>query len=119
MKNDLETNQDTRHYLVTWCSEGLESVVPITDFEEQDVLTVLKGGKPEYRAAYILNMLTLRARFNPQRFYEIYSVNAVSGITGDDIKEMFEQSPQLAAETIRSCGKQLYSDRQHRKIIIS
>ena len=57
------------------------------------------------------NHLLLRARFNSQRHYEIYSVEATDGITAEDIREMFEASPQSAADTIRRLGHCMHSDR--------
>ena len=58
-----------------------------------------------------LHHLILRAKFNMQRAYEIYTVEATEGITADDIRDMFENSPQTAADTIRDRGNCLHSDR--------
>ena len=46
-----------------------------------------------------------------QRHYEIYIVEAVEGITKDDIREMFESNPQMAADTIRRLGTCFHSDK--------
>ena len=46
-----------------------------------------------------------------QRHYEIYLIAATDGITTDDIRAMFEVSPQTAADTIRRLGHCYYSDR--------
>ena len=58
-----------------------------------------------------LHHLILRAKFNMQRHYEIYTVEATEGISADDIRDMFEGSPQTAADTIRERGNCLHSDR--------
>lgn len=115
MNTNDTTIQPTRSYIVMWSCEGLEGIVPATDMEEQNVLAVLKGGKPSFNLSATVEMMKLRARYNPQRFYEIYAVDAVESISGDDIKEMFEQTPQMAADTIRRCGSKIYSDRQTSK----
>jgi hypothetical protein len=60
----------------------------------------------------------LRARYNSQRHYEIYIFDDVSLITKDDIVEMFEASPQTAADTIRRIGTVFHSDRQTEKAVI-
>ena len=66
-----------------------------------------------------LNHLMLRARYNPQRHYEIYQVQATDGITADDIRDMFEASPQTAADTIRRLGHCYFSDRvQEDRVVI-
>jgi hypothetical protein len=71
----------------------------------------LKGEQVSESAVPNYNHLLLRARFNSQRHYEIYSVEATDGITADDIREMFEANPQSAADTIRRRGHCLHSDR--------
>jgi hypothetical protein len=55
--------------------------------------------------------LLLRARVNSQRHYEVYTCEAVDGITAEDIRDMFDASPQSAADTIRRLGHCLHSDR--------
>jgi hypothetical protein len=60
----------------------------------------------------------LRAQFNTQRHYEIYVFEATKGITAEDIRDMFEASPQTAADTIRGIGTVFYSDRQTQKAAI-
>lgn len=58
-----------------------------------------------------LNALILRARYNPQRHYEIYTVDVDETITAKDMIDMFEEDPQGMADLIRDRGNQLYSDR--------
>jgi hypothetical protein len=43
---------------------------------------------------------------------------ATKGITTEDIRDMFDASPQTAADTIRRIGTQFYSDRQTQKAAI-
>lgn len=96
-------------FVVMWCCEGLEYVEDLTEIEHDITWAALQGktAKPLPN----LNHLTLRARYNSQRHYEIYFVEAVDGISKDDIAEMFEANPQYAAETIRRLGQKFYSDR--------
>jgi hypothetical protein len=74
----------------------------------------LKGEPVSESANPNYNHLLLRARYNSQRHYEIYSVEATDGITAEDIREMFETSPQSAADTIRRLGHCLHSDRSEK-----
>ena len=71
----------------------------------------LKGEPMSESAIPNYNHLLLRARFNSQRHYEIYSVEATDGITAEDIRTMFEADPQSAADTIRRLGHCMHSDR--------
>ena len=60
----------------------------------------------------------LRAQANSQRHYEIYLVSAEPGITAEDIREMFDNGPQTAADTCRRLGQMFYSDRATTKPVI-
>jgi hypothetical protein len=64
------------------------------------------------------NHIMLRARLNSHRHYEIYTCEAVDGITAEDIREMFEASPQSAADTIRRLGHCMHSDRAERHRVL-
>lgn len=98
-------------FLVMWCNQGLECVIDITQDEQRRVWEQLQGQLPSERTVPAIGQLILRARYNSQRHYEIYRVQAQAGITADDIRGMFESSPQSAAETIRQRGACLHSDR--------
>lgn len=104
-------------FLVMWCNEGLESVVDITADEQQRAWTALKGKTPVSQMPNVNHMI-LRARYNTQRHYEIYTVEATEGITADDIRDMFEGSPQTAADTIRERGNCLHSDRAEKNKVL-
>lgn len=99
-----------RAFIVVWCSEGLEWVEDITNREAANMWDVLKGEEPK-AFSHSLKMIVMRARLNPQRFYEIYSITAIDGIKKSDIIEMFNMDPQGAAKIIREKGHQIYSDR--------
>jgi hypothetical protein len=105
----------TNAYLVYWCEEGLESVIPITEYEHYDrdnTFRVLNNQEPMRNPLnqLIQNML-LRARVNSQRHYELYAVDCDASVSEADIEQMFEDDPQSAADLFRSRGHRLYSDR--------
>lgn len=99
----------THQFVVMWCNEGLEYVGDVTAEQGKKVWATLSN--EEHRGMPNLLHMRLRAQFNSQRHYEIYFVNAVDGITEDDIRQMFCASPQTAADTIRERGECFYSDR--------
>jgi hypothetical protein len=82
------------------------------------IVESLLGKESPRRALANPHHLRLRAQFNPQRHYEIYIVEATDGITEADIRDMFEASPQTAADTIRELGTVFYSDRATQKVAI-
>jgi hypothetical protein len=94
-----------------WCNQGLECCIDITEDQQQRMWERLKGQPLRETAVPNYNHLLLRARVNSQRHYEVYTCEATDGITAEDIKEMFETSPQTAADTIRRLGHCLHSDR--------
>jgi len=100
-------------FVVMWDCNGLEAVEQLPDPAET-TFALLKGTEPPKPQFNIMHW-RLRAQFNSQRHYEIYVFDTVKGITKDDIVEMFEASPQTAADTIRRIGTVFHSDRQTRQ----
>ena len=107
-------------FIIMWDCNGLEVCCDVTAAQQKTVWEKLRGELPSESGIPSLGHLLLRARYNPQRNYEIYTVEAVDGITADDIKEMFETDPQTAADTIRRIGNCFYNGRedQTRRVIV-
>jgi hypothetical protein len=116
-------------FIVSWDMTGLEAVVDITqelvlgELREKDILfDRLKDPDEKYENEHvrkvnsILQMMTLRARANPQRHYEIYSINTTSSIDKDTLEQLFNDNPQSAADLIRDRGTKLYSDRVNKRV---
>ena len=62
----------TNAYIFMWCNEGLDSLVPITQYEDQMLIDAVMHGKiVPSKVDYILSYMALRARFNSQRAYEM------------------------------------------------
>lgn len=112
----------TNAYLISWDMTGLEAVVPITQYEhvERDNTFRILKDEPVQRNPVdnIMQAMLLRARANHHRYYEIYAIDCVEEITEQDIRAMFERSPQTAAELIRERGHQLYSDRPNKSQVV-
>ena len=107
---DDEEAEDTRNgmFAIMWDCYGLEAVARCPD-PADTTFALLKGVEPP--AMPNINMWALRARFNPQRNYEISLITATPGITEDHIRDMFEADPQGSADTIRRIGQQYVSHR--------
>ena len=108
---DDEEAEDIRNgmFAIMWDCYGLEAVAKVPDPADK-TFALLKGVEPP--AMPNINMWALRARFNPQRNYEIYIITATPGIGEDDIRKMFEADPQNAADTIRRIGEKFVSHRE-------
>jgi len=113
-----EQDEDPRNsvFAIMWDCDGLEAVARVPN-PADTTFALLKGAEPP-RSPNI-NTWLLRARYNSQRHYEIYIITAVSGITEDDIRAMFEADPQTAADTIRRIGEKYYSDRRSTPVAIT
>ena len=100
-------------YLVSWDCNGLEYLVNLTDEEKSSVFKVLKGEKQSFNSwlQHTVSMMTMRARYNSQRHYEIYSFWVDRDIDEESLREMFDQDPQGTVDLIRVKGNKIYSDR--------
>ena len=101
----------SHQFLIMWDQLGLECCIDVTEDQQRRMWQKLKGEPVSESAIPNYQHLLLRARYNSQRHYEIYSVEATDGITAEDICEMFEADPQGAADTIRRLGHCMQSDR--------
>lgn len=101
-------------FLLSWDCQGIEAVLNVTDYEKEQVWAKLSDTDPPYRLRGLVQHLMLRARANPQRHYEIYTMTVEDGITEDEVREMFEQDPQGSADLVRDRGNVIYSDRVDR-----
>ena len=111
-------NYKEHQFLVMWDCNGLEYVADITADHQRVTWEKLQGRDSPRHAYANPNHLMLRARFNSQRHYEIYTFNAVEGIGEQDIRDMFDNNPQMAADTIRRVGHCMYSDRATQEVAI-
>lgn len=102
-------------FAIMWDCYGLEAVARVPD--PADHTFAVLANKPLPTMPNI-NMWELRARFNPQRNYEIYLITATPGIGEDDIRQMFERDPQGSAETIRRIGTKFASYRDTAERVI-
>jgi hypothetical protein len=105
----------TNAYLVYWCEEGLESIIPITQYEPLDAentFRILNNEEPVRNPLNtMIQHMLLRSRVNSQRHYELYAIDCDHSITKEDLEQMFKDTPQTAAELIRGRGHKLYGDR--------
>ena len=113
-------------FLAMWSSEGLECIFNLSEWKVKDDLweqskiwSTLKDEAHHPRELVPLQQMILRAKFNTQRFYEIYTFRTDPGIDEETVRELFETSPQFIVDFIRKNGTQVYSDRAtHPPVIV-
>lgn len=109
---------NTNIFLVVWDCYGLEYVENLTNLSKKQIWNILKDESKPKPLGNLIPQVILRARANPQRNYEIYTVSVDSSIVKSELIEMFENDPQGSAELIRERGNKLYSDRDTSKRVI-
>ena len=113
----------TNAFIFSWDQLGIEAIVPITQYEhhdKQNLIRILSEKSVERNPLdSIVRSLILRARYNPQRHYEIYAVDCDESMDEKFWREQWEEHPQATADLIRDRGHKLYSDRVTKKPVIS
>ena len=95
-------------WVLSWDQEGLEGVV--LAYDPQWLMDSLATGKmPNINS--VVTAMTLRARYNTHRHYEIYAINFDYEMTEEDIRNYFNENPQGFVDLIRERGHKMYSDR--------
>jgi hypothetical protein len=95
-------------FLAMWDCEGLECLFDITDMNHDMMVHKLQG--KDFKAPFNLSMLMMRARYNSQRQYEIYTFSVEGELSVEEMKALFDNSPQYFVDLIREKGHKLYSD---------
>ena len=104
-------------FLAMWDCNGLECLFDITDLEHDAMISGLKN--EAFKTPFNLTMMMMRARFNNQRSYEIYTFETEPDIDYDCIKDMFDNTPQTIVNAIRKNGNKIYSDYTAKEKVIS
>jgi len=120
------SRKKTNSFLVMWDMLGLECIYDVNqamfeveNWDKMCVWNTLKEEKTSKKPNPIpLQMMIMRARFNSQRSYEIYSFN--TSMTMNEVREIFEDDPQPIVEWIRENGNKIFSDyvKSERKLIV-
>ena len=109
----------TNAFIFSWDCEGIEAIIPITQYEKWDQENLMRLLKNENKLRNpldtIIQTLLMRARMNSQRHYEIYAVDCDNSMDEQFWREQWDRCPQETAELIRERGHKLYSDRRQRE----
>ena len=114
----MERSRSPHTLLIMWDNQGLEYCEDITKREQAQMWAELKGDTQSLGQYPSLNALVLRARFNSQRHYEIYTVTVDHTLTAEDMRDLFLDNPQAMADLVRERGRELYSDRARKAPVI-
>jgi hypothetical protein len=104
----------SRVYICMWDENGFETLKDCSSWERQALLDTL-AGKELSKPPVNLQAMTLRARFNPQRNYEIWTFNTDEDLDEDALWRYAETNPQALVDMIRDCGKKLYANEKNKE----
>ena len=105
----------TEHlYIAHWDCLGFESIIDITEHNQQAIWAELKGEQPKRLQA--VPLMVMRAKSNPQRFPEVWSFS--SEIDLDTLISFSKESPQELADLIRQRGVKVYVTQKSNKVVI-
>ena len=113
-----------KKWLAYWCNEGFEYLKDVTEYEhwdQQNLVEVLSDRRPQPNPVYqLINHMTMRARFNAQRHYELYAFSSTADLELEDLQSWADTDPQSLVNWIRGNGVKLYSDRdpKPRRVIV-
>ena len=107
-------------WLVSWDQLGLECLFNFTEYDKLKTWYQLSDKPLPSTVARPppLQVLLLRARYNAQRHYEIYTFTADTNITYEDLKLLFDEYPQYIVDMIRERGNAIHSDRASQDVVI-
>ena len=113
----------TNAFIFAWDEFGIESIVPITEYEhwdKQQLMEMLKD-KPRRRNPLdlIVRNLILRAQVNAQRHYEIYAIDCEKEMDEKFWRRSWAEDPQGMADIIRERGHKLFSARRTQQPVIT
>lgn len=111
---DEEKTEQFRMYVASWDSLGFEAIIDITKMERDSLMAALKNETAPNPNSILRNMI-LRARFNPQRFPQIWSFK--SNISEDSLWEYAKSQPQSLADLIKSNGEKVFGDPVQKRVI--
>lgn len=127
MTREYDPNK-VNYFLVSWDVQGVEYLEDVTKYHPNEwakvelfeaIKTNQKKSNP---LSETLTHITLRARFNPQRFYECYLFTADKSVSFDDIKKWADEDPQGFADFVRkNYAKKILDHRtpDHNKRVIT
>jgi hypothetical protein len=103
------TTSKSRVYICMWDENGFETIADCTKWERESFLNTI-AGKELKPAPVNLQAMTMRARFNPQRNYEIWTFNTEESLDEDTLWSYAYDNPQALVDMIRERGKKLYGN---------
>ena len=107
-----------KQWVVLFDTLGVDTLIPWDDLKGDDMLAVLSGRKPKDHVGQRVNMMIMRAKANHQRFPEVWAYDTEDDFTYEDMREMWTDSPQVVADSVRERGTNLFKYAKEKSVIV-
>jgi hypothetical protein len=107
-----------KQWIVLFDTLGVDTLIPWDDLKGDDMLAVLSGKKPRDHGGQRVNMMIMRARVNHQRFPEVWAYDTAEDYDYEEMRSMWESSPQVVADLVREKGSNLFKYTREKSVII-
>lgn len=112
----MESNTSGNVFVFSFSQEGFEAIVNLTAIDEEYVMAKMADAALPRSVNSILNMMTLRARYNEHRRMEVWLVKLDESFTEEELIELADKYPQAAADLARM-GDNLYGKKNDNPVI--
>ena len=97
-------------FAFSFSSEGFEAIVNLSEIDQAGIIAKMGEESPSETVNGVLNMLSIRARFNQNRQMEIWLLKFDDGITEESLWEQCQSDPQSMATLAREHGEAVFSE---------
>lgn len=107
-----------KQWVVLFDTLGVDTLIPWDDFKSDDMISVLSGKKPSKKGNQRVSMMILRAKANHQRFPEVWAYDTAEDYEYEDMRSMWEETPQMVADLVREKGTNLFKYAKEKSVIV-
>jgi hypothetical protein len=107
-----------KQWIVLFDTLGVDTLIPWDDLKSDDMIAVLSGKNPAKKGNKHVNMMILRAKANHQRFPEVWAYDTAEDYAYEEMKKLWEETPQAVADLVREKGTSLYKLKKEKSVIV-
>lgn len=107
-----------KQWIVLFDTLGVDTLIPWDDLKSDDMLSILSGKKPGKKGNHQVNMMILRAKANHQRFPEVWAYDTSEDYAYEEMRDIWEGSPQMIADLVREKGTNLFKYAREKSVIV-
>ena len=104
-------------FLISWDTNGIEAIIPIGEQRNENIVAKLSGQPEPHNIGSTYNMLCIRARYNPQRYPQIWGINVDDDITVETLREIADTNPQVLVDLVKEKGVKFFGDKMQKSVI--